>query len=250
MARAVKARSAGTGHAARDGGHTPPPVRQGELSLRQRRRTARAGGSQLFAGQPGPVGDVAGGVDRAGAGRDGTLPRGTTEVGGAGERGLGGSGQASPTEGLSEAFAASGAVYGGIVGFLGGSEAAQLTHDELEARLEVDTRALMRQLYQDHLDLRSGREQRARDVVDAMGVRHNSVESGHDRPLETIFGPVRIDYTWSITSGSLPVGLTLTSTGTITGTPTTSGTQTFTVKVTDSSNPALSATRSLTIKIT
>lgn len=42
-------------------------------------------------------------------------------------------------------------------------------------------------------------------------------------------------YTWSVTSGSLPPGLTLgPTTGTITGTPTTSGQPTFTVEVKDS----------------
>jgi hypothetical protein len=43
-------------------------------------------------------------------------------------------------------------------------------------------------------------------------------------------------YTWSISSGTLPPGLSLnTSTGAITGTPTTPGSYTFTAKVTDSS---------------
>lgn len=58
-------------------------------------------------------------------------------------------------------------------------------------------------------------------------------------------------YTWSITSGSLPSGLTLnTSTGAITGTPTASGTSSFTVKVTDSSKPtAGTATANLSITV-
>ncbi len=58
-------------------------------------------------------------------------------------------------------------------------------------------------------------------------------------------------YTFSITSGSLPGGLTLnTSTGAITGTPTTSGTSNFTAKVTDSTTPTpqtASSTTSITI---
>ena len=41
-------------------------------------------------------------------------------------------------------------------------------------------------------------------------------------------------YTYSISSGSLPPGLTLSSTGAIGGTSTTVGTYTFTSKVTDS----------------
>ena len=57
-------------------------------------------------------------------------------------------------------------------------------------------------------------------------------------------------YTWSIVSGSLPPGLTLTpSTGQISGTPTSQGTFNFTAKVTDSSNPNQSATASLSITI-
>ncbi len=57
-------------------------------------------------------------------------------------------------------------------------------------------------------------------------------------------------YTWSITSGSLPAGLTLaTGTGVISGTPTASGTSTFTVSMSDSSNPAQTKSTSLSITI-
>ncbi len=46
-------------------------------------------------------------------------------------------------------------------------------------------------------------------------------------------------YTWSITSGSLPSGLSLaTSTGVVSGKPSAGGTSSFTVKVADSGNPA------------
>jgi hypothetical protein len=58
-------------------------------------------------------------------------------------------------------------------------------------------------------------------------------------------------YTWSISSGSLPAGLTLNpATGVISGTPTASGTSTFTVMVIDSESPAVSATKVLSITIT
>ena len=57
-------------------------------------------------------------------------------------------------------------------------------------------------------------------------------------------------YTWSISIGSLPVGLTLnTSTGGISGTPTTAGTFNFTVKVTDTSNPNQNTTKALSITV-
>ncbi len=58
-------------------------------------------------------------------------------------------------------------------------------------------------------------------------------------------------YTWSIVSGSLPNGLLLnSSTGAISGTPTASGTFSFTVQVADSSSPVQSATKSLSITVT
>jgi hypothetical protein len=53
-------------------------------------------------------------------------------------------------------------------------------------------------------------------------------------------------YTWSLASGSLPAGLSLSSTGTISGTPTTAGSSSFTVRVTDG---VLSVTQALTINI-
>ena len=55
-------------------------------------------------------------------------------------------------------------------------------------------------------------------------------------------------YTWSITSGSLPAGLTLSSGGVIAGTPTASGTSTFTVSLSDSGSPV--QTKSATLSIT
>jgi len=57
-------------------------------------------------------------------------------------------------------------------------------------------------------------------------------------------------YAWTLDSGSLPDGLTLNFFGVISGTPTAaSKTSTFTVKVTDSASPNVTATQSLTITI-
>lgn len=79
-----------------------------------------------------------------------------------------------------------------VCSFLTDQEAASLTHSELEQRLTVDLRELVRLLYQDHLDLRAVREQRRDDVIDAEGNRRGSVETGHVRPLQTVFGAVEV----------------------------------------------------------
>jgi hypothetical protein len=57
-------------------------------------------------------------------------------------------------------------------------------------------------------------------------------------------------YTWAITSGNLPAGLSINSTsGTISGTPTATGTSDFTVTATDSESPAVKASAALSIII-
>ena len=57
-------------------------------------------------------------------------------------------------------------------------------------------------------------------------------------------------FTWSVTAGTLPPGLTMDpANGAITGTPTAAGTFDFTVMVVDSTQPSLSATQAQTITI-
>src|SRR5664280_2673123 len=57
-------------------------------------------------------------------------------------------------------------------------------------------------------------------------------------------------YTWSLTSGALPPGLSLTAaTGVISGTPTTTGSYPITVQVTDSERTPVTATAAFTIMI-
>jgi hypothetical protein len=56
-------------------------------------------------------------------------------------------------------------------------------------------------------------------------------------------------YTWAITAGALPTGLALSSYGAIVGEPTVSGTFQFTVQVSDSSSPTLTATANLTVNV-
>jgi hypothetical protein len=57
-------------------------------------------------------------------------------------------------------------------------------------------------------------------------------------------------YTFTVSTGSLPAGVSLSaSTGALSGTPTTSGSVTFTVKVADSETIPLTATQSYTVNI-
>ena len=79
-----------------------------------------------------------------------------------------------------------------VVAWLEGAESTGLTHAELEARLQVESRELFRQLLQDHLDLRAQRERRLEKVVGADGLPRGSAEAGHQRGLATVFGEVQV----------------------------------------------------------
>jgi hypothetical protein len=76
--------------------------------------------------------------------------------------------------------------------FLDGTDAAGLSHSELEDRLDRDGRELLRRLLDDHLALREIRERRLAQVIGDEGVTRGRVESGHARVLETVFGPVSV----------------------------------------------------------
>lgn len=192
MVRAVQVGCSGAEDASGDCGHASPPVREAELPVRQRRSAARAGDPQLFAGEPGALGDPSGGAGRAGAGGYGSLPIGSPAARDGGQRGARGADRPARATELTEAFFASEVRFRGLVEFLRGAEAADCTHEELEVRLESAGRELICQLFQDHLDVRAGRETRADGVIDAGGLAHNAVEAGHRRGLETIFGEVTI----------------------------------------------------------
>ena len=80
-----------------------------------------------------------------------------------------------------------------LVSFLDGTDAAGLSHAELEERLDRDGRELLRRLLEDHLALRAVREQRLEKVVGDEGVTRGRIESGHVRSLETVFGTVSVE---------------------------------------------------------
>jgi len=69
--------------------------------------------------------------------------------------------------GETDTFAGSRERFEAMLAWLGDEEATGLSHAELEARLELDGRELLRQLFQDHLDVRAQHETRLEAVVDA-----------------------------------------------------------------------------------
>jgi len=174
-----------------DGRHPPEALREAGLSVRERGGAARVGRAQLLGGEPDALCDAAPRGDRGGAGRDAALPGVQGGSGGSSGGGPGRADRGAPAESPSP-FSASNALYEGLVDFLREAQAAGLTHDELEGRVDVDGRELCRQLLQDHLDLRASREVRAGAVSDTEGIVHRAAEAGHRRDLETIFGEVTV----------------------------------------------------------
>ena len=90
-------------------------------------------------------------------------------------------------------FASSREQFESLLCFLDGTDAAGLSHSELEDRLDRDGRELLRRLLDDHLALRAVREQRLDEVVGDEGVARGRAESGHARVLETVFGAVSVE---------------------------------------------------------
>jgi hypothetical protein len=91
-----------------------------------------------------------------------------------------------------EPFAASYGLFGGLVGWLAGEQAAGLTHAEVEERIHTEGVAVLRQLLQDHFDLQAVREPQLDEVVDADGRSRSWAQKGRVRQLATRFGQVRV----------------------------------------------------------
>jgi hypothetical protein len=102
----------------------------------------------------------------------------------------------APIEGAAP-FAASMKLVTALVAELQAPEAAGLTACELEEFLAGRGREVLRQLLQDHLDLRAAREEQAArercsPAVGADGITRSRLETGHRRLLSTLFGTVRV----------------------------------------------------------
>jgi len=70
-------------------------------------------------------------------------------------------------------------------------EAGRLDHGEREMVIADSGRELQRRLLEATFTVDSAREERAGQVTSAAGIRHGSVEVGHDRGVVSVFGPVR-----------------------------------------------------------
>jgi len=102
----------------------------------------------------------------------------------------------APIEGAAP-FAASMKLVTALVAGLQAPEAAGLTAYELEQFVDGRGREVLRQMVQDHLDLRAAREEQAArercsPAVGADGIPRTRVETGHRRLLATLFGTVRV----------------------------------------------------------
>ena len=89
-------------------------------------------------------------------------------------------------------------------------------------------------------------------VINTTSLPTAYVGESYNQTLQATPGTASNNLTWSVSSGSLPDGLQLNAnTGTISGTPTTAGSSTFTVQVSEIvEGETLTATQELTLKVT
>jgi len=83
--------------------------------------------------------------------------------------------------------------------------------------------------------------------ISTVSLPSGTVSVGYNQTLSAVGGTT--PYSWSLVSGALPPGLTLSSSGQISGTPSSATIRDFTVRVIDSSSPAQTATQALSITI-
>ncbi|MEU9617300.1 ISKra4 family transposase, partial [Streptomyces sp. NPDC048209] len=102
------------------------------------------------------------------------------------------------THATTDPFARSMSAFESLMHTLSGGDASVWTHAELEEHLDAAGRELLRQLLQDHLDLRARREEeqiRAGGRPAVMGPEGQLRpwrETGHSRWLASVFGLVRV----------------------------------------------------------
>ncbi len=82
-------------------------------------------------------------------------------------------------------------------------------------------------------------------VVTTMSLPAGEVSVSYSQNLIAAGG--KAPYTWALASGSLPLGLSMSASGNVYGTPTSAGVSTFTVRATDSASHSATQTMSITV---
>src|SRR5664279_6042359 len=167
--------------------------------MRGRTNTARSDSAQLLRGRSDPAAHPARRRDRRGPRRHRAVP-GRAERSRGARRGGPGRADRPPDRPrsrrsgpVSADFTASREQFDQLLGFLTGTDAAAMAHAHLEEQLSSRGRALLKGLLQDHLDLRASREQpQPAPVAGADTVTRTRIETGHQRGLATVFGPVTV----------------------------------------------------------
>jgi hypothetical protein len=99
-------------------------------------------------------------------------------------------GREVPADGAVAALAGTVEQFSSMITWAAG-EAAGVDHGERETVLSESGRELQRRLLEATLAIDCAREERVEQLTSAAGIRHGSVEKGHDRGVASIFGPVR-----------------------------------------------------------
>jgi hypothetical protein len=117
---------------------------------------------------------------------------GDGEVLGDGEAGPGGRERGPGRRELAAALAGPAEQFAGLLAWTA-QEARFCDHGEREEVIGEEGRELQRRLLEATFALDSAREERpAAAVVSAAGIRHGTVEAGHERGVASVFGPVRV----------------------------------------------------------
>ena len=100
-------------------------------------------------------------------------------------------GTSCPVSGeLAAALAAPAGQFASMLTWAAG-DAGALDHGDRETEIAQSGRELQRRLLEATFTIDAGCEERLEQVTSAAGIRHGTVEKGHDRGVVSIFGPVR-----------------------------------------------------------
>ena len=83
-------------------------------------------------------------------------------------------------------------------------QAAALDHGDRENVIADSGRELQRRLLESTFTIDCAQEMRIEQVTSAAGIRHGTVEKGHDRGVTSIFGPVRGPPGWPTATAAKP----------------------------------------------